>query len=441
MYSAVVTLIVLILFSIISFKYSRKDVLSPWFLVCVCTTLSYSLVFLNWYNWNVKIYWVFTGYLAFGLFSWLFGSAVCRLILRGLGYYRPYRDESSMKINPRVTTNYPYLMMMIISVVFGIVYLALNIGGGIGSLLAFQTRLRENYDAIETGNFLCSQVFEIEMAIAYISVFRLFSNKYYKTTDRHTKSLYISILFYLMCTLISADRNILLRFFIYFIVMYILFFREGIKKNINWKILRKVIPIVIVVIIVFYFFGKMKMYNSNLKRAVGIYAGSGLYNFNMWIKDFHGPYTEGLSKMGTFLGSFSRVTGIKFAFPTHVNIDNFIIFRSNTHNYVYSSNIYSDMKFAVQDFGLWGLFFFTAIEAFVIELFYLISKRKKYSFGWILFAITIYPAIYFPISGQFWERLHLGRVYEIAWMIIIYFLIYGKHGLWRYKIVIGKSSR
>ena len=119
----------------------------------------------------------------------------------------------------------------------------------------------------------------------------------------------------------------------------------------------------------------------------------------------------------------------------------FIIFRSNTHNYVYSSNIYSDMKFAVQDFGLWGLFFFTAIEAFVIELFYLISKRKKYSFGWILFAITIYPAIYFPISGQFWERLHLGRVYEIAWMIIIYFLIYGKHGLWRYKIVIGKSSR
>ena len=38
--------------------------------------------------------------------------------------------------------------------------------------------------------------------------------------------------------------------------------------------------------------------------------------------------------------------------------------------------------------------------------------------------MSIYPLLYFSIAEQFFVRFHMGRVYEIFWVVFFYFIIF-----------------
>ena len=40
--------------------------------------------------------------------------------------------------------------------------------------------------------------------------------------------------------------------------------------------------------------------------------------------------------------------------------------------------------------------------------------------------MLIYPVIFYPIADQLFGRFNLGFVYEIVWLSIFYYLIFGK---------------
>lgn len=52
--------------------------------------------------------------------------------------------------------------------------------------------------------------------------------------------------------------------------------------------------------------------------------------------------------------------------------------------------------------------------------FYCILRRKKSDLVEIYYAMLINPIVYFPITEQLFTRMHLGSVYEICWMYILY---------------------
>ena len=85
--------------------------------------------------------------------------------------------------------------------------------------------------------------------------------------------------------------------------------------------------------------GKAKQYTSNLYRMVGIYAGSGLYNFNLYVKQGGINLTYGAS-------TFSALTGVLSRFGLNIFGGNTVeemplIVQTSTNGYVYASNIYS----------------------------------------------------------------------------------------------------
>ena len=197
------------------------------------------------------------------------------------------------------------------------------------------------------------------------------------------------------------------------------------KKNVNLKIVIHAVVILTVIVVLFFIMGKAKQYKSDFFRMVSIYAGSGLNDFNLWIKDFDGTLMLGQSTFTTFLDSFGSVLNI---FGIHLDstvsqFDPFIEYTS-PNGYFYSSNIYTSLRPYVEDFGYLG----AIIIPFLVGMFYqwLFNKtiKKSFGFAWIIYAMLIYSIIYFPIGEQLFRRFHLGLVYEIFWAMAVYWFVF-----------------
>lgn len=202
-------------------------------------------------------------------------------------------------------------------------------------------------------------------------------------------------------------------------------------------IIRKGSIYVAIALIIFYFFGLTKNYTSNLTRVIGLYGGSGLYNFNFYLENAenfelgYGQYT--FSNILAILDSiFNFRNGNSIL--ANSQLFEFITFKSST-GFIYASNIYSSLRLYVADFGFYGVVMIPGIMGIFFESLY--SRVKKYKFGltWIVYGNFIYGVVYLPIQEQFFQRMHLGTLYEIFWLLLIYYLIYGKRGLANFKFV------
>lgn len=415
---AFVLLFILIILAIISYIRGGRDLLSPWFLICFATLASYSLVILNYSNWNVVIYPKFVLYLLTALLAFGLGCAVIR-------YFNPKefsRKAERLPVPDSVATfRYPARVMLAVSLI--------TTFGYIGKLLLSGGGLRAIYSSGYTPGFFFNQLMEISMAVAYVSVYKLFMRISSHKDKTNILLLLIPILDAFLVCLISTDRNKLLMFAIFAIVIMIMFYRENTKKaHSNRSIAIKVIIVVAIIALIFYLFGKTKQYTSDFSSQVGIYGGSGLYCFNLWLEKFDGPLMYGKSIFNTFLDIlqyFLGLTGIKIDFNTFSQIDETIVFRSQ-NGYLFVSNIYSGMRPYVEDFGYFGVLIIPFLLGLFFQWLYTRVKRNKYGYSWLIYAMLIYMIIYFPIAERVFRRLHLGLLYEIVWPTIIYYLTLGK---------------
>ncbi len=301
-------------------------------------------------------------------------------------------------------------------------------GGG-----SFSERLRAIYDNVVNGytpGFIFNQMLEIIIAVAYVNTFRLFQRIFSRHDKISIVKLSIPIVMFLIAVLVTTDRNILLRYAIYFACMYVFFFYENRRfKRMNAAILRRVALMVIIVVIAFFVMGLAKQYTSSFLDSISVYGGSGLYNFNLWLESTGGGSAGGASEtFGTFVrvvGDLLGRIGIKLDISYVERFDEFITFTSST-GYVYSSNIYSALKPFVADLGYFGAVFFPFLLGMFYQWLYLRAKRYKYKFSWAVYCMLLYPIVFFPILEQLFNRFTLGFVYELVWLAIIYYSVYGR---------------
>ncbi len=413
---------------IIAYFVGKRDLLSPWFLLCLALFVSYSIVMLNYENWEVKINEKFMLYVCTALLAWGIGGFLMRTIC--------FRNEAcssvlySCYIPEKRYKKYPINLFAILSVILAMFYISKMLIDA-GDAPSFSQRIRNIYDNIVANNyspgFVFNQMMEIVTAIAYISVYRLLKKIYSKNDKISVIKLLIPIIAFLFLIIVSTDRNIFLRFAFYSICLYVFFFSANYKKkNPNRKIIKRVVIMLLAIIIVFFLFGRIKKYSSDITGALSIYGGSGLYNFNLWIEEFSEPLMYGNSTFSTFLNTLDALFkpfGLNFS---HVSIDRFDPFIEYTaaNGYVYSSNIYSALKPFVEDFGYFGVIIFPLIMGILYEFLFLKSKKRSHGFSWVLYCLLIYPIMFFPILEQLFRRLHLGMLYEIGWVAIAYFFAF-----------------
>lgn len=244
-------------------------------------------------------------------------------------------------------------------------------------------------------------------------------------------NLFIPILLFLFGTLLYTDRNIFLRFMIFGLAAFVMSFNwKGITVRNNRKLMIKVTVAVLVIAVVFWLYGHLKEYTSDFERMVGIYAGSGIYGFNLWLQDFDNQFTNGELAFSSILTTLNAL-GI----GQGVSLSNFemIAYRSR-NDYVFATNIYSALRIYYQDFGIFGIIAVLFPMGIIFEMLYQTSVKRKFGFWWLFYCAHTYHILYFPIAEQFLSRFHLGLVYEVFWLWFFYYLVYGTNGLWRIKI-------
>lgn len=430
---AILMLVILIAFLIIAYFFGKRDLVSPLFLLCLILLVSFLIVLSNYSNWEVKINGYFVLYLSTAIVCFGLGAALVKA-------FSPKKVRAVNGLNKvpvsefDIPKKYPAWLLLFISLVLGSIYIYKLLSDA-GTAASFSEKLRKIYDSIVhddySPGFIFNQMREIVTAIAYVGTYRLLIRIYKGRKDKTSIiALGLTILMLFAVALVTSDRNIFLRYAIFFVCLYVIFFYQNNKgKNSNSKIVARVVVIALIAFIIFFLFGKLKQYSSNINRVIGIYGGSGLYNFNLWIEDFDEPLTYGSSTFATFLNSVKSIFG-SFGFDIEGieiadRFDKFITF-SSSNGYVYSSNIYSALKPFVQDFGYFGVILFPFITGCFYQWLYLKMKNSNYGFAWLAYSMLIYPVIFYPIADQLFGRFNLGFVYEIVWLSIFYYLIFGK---------------
>ena len=442
---AVLLLIILILCAATTFVIDKKSLLSPRFLLCIAIIISYCLVLCNYRNWDVSINGKFVLFVSTAVVAWIIGGSLVKLI------YRIY-ERNGVCVENRIiplrldkaSKKYPVNILYIVSVVLALIYIYKMLYDSSGA--TFWDRLRYIYDNIVNNDyspgFIFNQMLEVVIAIAYVNTFRLLRRFFSKDDKISIIKLIVPIIMFLFAILITTDRNRLLRYAIYAVCLYGLFFIEKKRyKYVNFALLLRFAGMFAVIVLAFFIMGLAKKYTSNFMQSISIYGGSGLYNFNLWLAGGNVSSAEGGETFATFLRSFCTIMnkiGIHIDIDIANRFDSFITFTSST-GYEYSSNIYSALKPFVADFGYFGVVFFPFILGILYQWLYIKANTDKFGFLWILYCMLIYPVFYFPILEQLFVCLSLGFVYEFVWLAVMFYCAYGRH---MYKVVgIKKSSK
>ena len=441
---AFLALAIFAIFVIAAYYLGGKDLLSPWFLLCLAIFGSYCILMLNYTNWQVKIYGKFLLYTVTAIISFGLG---CLLVAK-LHTKKVLKNQSGTiaLFTKTFKRNYPINIFIFFSTVCAVVYLfkLISDAGSGGSLSDILRKIYNNTaDEGYSPGFIYNQMMEIVIAIAYINSYRLVLKLNCRKDKISFIKLIIPIILFLIVVMFSTNRNMFLQYAIYFLCIYIIVYSDNYtKKDTNKRIIRKVIPMLAIIVIIFFLLGKAKQYSSDLFRSISIYAGSGLYSFNIWIENFEGPLSYGASTFTTFLGSLNAILN-----PLGVNldikgyqIDEFIYFISS-NCYAYDSNIYSALRTYVQDFGYFGAVLFPFIIGVFYHWLFLKAKNSKDGYARVIYCMLIYSVVFFPILERFFRRWTLGLVYELFWITVLYFAVYkrGKKSA-RGQIIVRKQE-
>ena len=412
----------------------QKSFIAPCALLLLSFVMAAGLIAVNTENWEVVIYdefpvYIFTAVLAF--------AAGCFLV-EVLCYEKTGPGESQVRKDIVFGDRYPAIPLAALTVACGLAYLYMltkdiSFSDGINKALR-AIYIRATTES--TGSFIENQMLEIVIAASKISVFQLFVIKYFGKRKLQKAFIFIPILVAMICIAFSTDRNIFLRLFIYAACLWVLFYSGSIdenKRKKNWHIFKYAIVLLAVLVTVFYGLGKAKGYTSNFERMIGIYGGSGLYNFNIYLHNFSGRDLQlGNSTFSTLQNTLRALGLIDGKYSNILVVDEMIVHYSS-NGYIYDSNVYSAMRPYLEDFGYLGMFIYPFIMGAFFELLYWFSKTYIFGFSWICYALLIYPVLFFTILEQFFKRFHLGYVYEIMWPLVFYLLIYDKNGIWRIR--------
>lgn len=421
---------ILICSTLFAYRRARRDFLSPWFLMCFALTAMFIIVLLNYENWQVKINGKFVLYVATAIASFGVGcELINRLSRYGKAVRRPKPRLPLKAVSPN-RVRYPAGVFVVVSAIAVSVYvlkLILDAGGGSVSEVLnkiYINIVREDYSP----GIIFNQLREIATAIAYISVYRFFLKSYMRRDKVKYSALLVPIVLFLVMVLFTTDRNVLLRFVIFTLCVWVFLYLENHagKKAVRTVVIVAIVAVVIAAI-VFFMYGKLKGYKSDIWRALSIYGGSGLYNFNLWLDMPHEPLQYGMKTFNTLFTTIEYILsplGVNFNL-TNARFDTFISFTA-PNGYVYSSNVYSAFFPFVTDFGYFGMIIFPLVEGLFFQWLYCRMKSRKYGFALVLYCMLIYPVIYLPILDQLFLRFTLGFVYEWFWLYVIYIIAFGR---------------
>ena len=163
------------------------------------------------------------------------------------------------------------------------------------------------------------------------------------------------------------------------------------------------------------------------------YIGSQIYNLNYFIEnvDTHSTFFCA-ETLKSFYADIESFTGLNIGYKDGM-IGNFYVFTSNGHNL---GNVFTTYYNFYIDFGMIGIFIFTAFIGWFSELFF---KHLKYNENMVNFKLILYiymaSSIMFSFfASRFFQNvIQLKMLIKLFWLLIMYlYLVNGSY--LRFKI-------
>lgn len=435
----------------LAYLVTDKDILSPSVLMCIMFVVSTIFAVLNVGNWDYGA----TGYSVDAVVLLLTGI-LCYIIVETVGRKVLFQKQivRNTKDNKKRETIQEYARLNIFNVpmskVIGVLLLDIiicilyfnairQISGGGGSIFEMFAAYRRNGIALlagteaETVGGVVAQLTNVVVISGYIAGYIFINNWIAK--DKNTKRqicLGIIVILAVLPSMMSAGRTQILKFFIAFIIYYYILWNQKFKwsRNVSEKFIKLGIISLMAGIPLFYYC--LKLLGRQVERGIldytSSYLGSSIYLFGEYVENpvkrvlWGEESLVGVRKIFSFLGIGEASTAYNLEFrPVGSTI----------------SNIYTFFRAPLHDFGVLGMYMFTALVALFFAWMYWgkikwKKRTNKVNYWVLIYGFFIYWIFVASMLQYSLNYISVGTIVKLILLWIGYRIAIGG----KYKFII-----
>lgn len=433
-----VLLIVIIVIFILSYLFT-KDIFSPPCMICESYALAVVCAILNIKKWGIDlggktIFIILFGILLFVIPYIFFSLVTVRRNKKEI-------KDSNDNIQRNCVDEFKYvnfskeicLILVFIQILFVISYLyffSKSVGGI--SITNFSDQMSEYRKEISFDNSLeiptiIKQLHKFFKGFIYLFTYIILHNMIVAKTKKEKRKVpllfIISLLLFLIQSILSSGRAELVIYFIFALISYYLLFIHyfGLKAF-NIKRLLKIVCIVLVALFAFSsirtIFGRNN--NDGLVDHVSRYFGGSIELLDLYLKDPI-PKSNIIGKETFYnINQMLAKFGIGESYTVHLE------FRQ--HNGIPLGNVYTAFRRMYQDFGLIGLIVLQLVFSIVTFLYYRRVRKEKdlsqIKIGIVFFGVLAHSLLLNSFSEFFYSSIiSTNYILIFIYMIIIKFLL------------------
>lgn len=421
--------IVFVLFIAVSLILTRKDFLSPTFLLACAFVICDFFAILGNRFWNVDI-----SIDVISLFVLIFGFIlVGEICANRIGYCRQVCIFSPYQVSKE--NNRIFLVFLFVIVQSIILYLYYSRLIAMATFVGFSGVNLPMYVRVATIRYgmhvgAVYAIFVPALSAGSIIFFYLFAKKFIYDGDRSKKHLIylVPLIVSLTASSLSGARSgIVENFFMCFFISIYLIRKKNKLIDIK-KLLFMSILTVVVFVIIFLFLGTLtkKVNEENYIQLMYIYGGSSIAAFSSWLTnaDLLNPsFTYGLFGENSFPGIRNTLSRfLPFIEPTEQFLE-FTFFKDGS-----STNIYTGFRSYLNDFGIYGLPLICFFIGYFISFFYNFLKNHTTPLCLLIYAYFLKTFLYLVFAPSITSALLTpSQVFFLMWTIILGSIIIGKN--------------
>lgn len=423
-------LIIEILLFCFAFYLSEMDIMAPSVIICVMFIISTLFAFLNIENWQIQFSYKTCFIISSGIFIFIAAEAVYRYLFCGqLSGAKPAANKSfvhsydipSWKLNLLIIYDViicAWFCLAIIRVVGG----SYSISGLFAAYRRLQIQSLSDSGEVSVGGAV-RQFLKIVNASGYVSSYLLAHALVCNQKKKVLFKYIFIIILSLLPTVMSAGRSGFLKIIFAFLIEYYIIWhqKKGWDRNLSKKYFKYGIILLVCGIPLFYFslewLGRSTKYD--MLQYVSQYIGAPIQLFNLYLSD---PVPRTSFGEESLVGLVKVFSAIGLCQPSKSSNTEFRVLMGKQ-----MSNIYTFFRRPYHDFGLIGMYLFTAmVSSFFAWLYFKRIKNKQIKAATPFVLIYGYFFYWIAISSldQYsYNMISLGAVMNIAAIIITYWLL------------------
>lgn len=421
-------LLIILLFE--AYWLSKRDLISPWVIVCAMFLISTLFVVPNQATWSIESFHLKTVYtIVFALIFWGAGTLSANYFIPvSLKRRHIFISDSHFYNIKRIRLNWGVYAIFMLIFSFGVytyfqeTYRLSLLGGNPGgySLMLKYARTAQFSQQL-TVNRLARHLETFTKAGCHVFTWLFFYNFF--SLKRNWKDFLYLVPTFLYCLILvlTSGRLDFISLIGFYIIVGIYFWRSSKGRYFKGtlKILFLAVALFSTFLIAFYYLGNLtgKSAVLNLTETVSIYAGSSIYALDVYLQNPPPPNTFFGSE--TLLAIYSVLGKLGLRIPSLYSPREFIFLGE------YSTNIYTALRRYIQDYGFVGMFAIQFALGYIYNLYYQVIKERELK-GWniLFYAALTYPLFQYSIDERFLLKVvSLSMFYEIIYTFFIYIIV------------------